>query len=97
MEAELNSPMCRLNPGEECQFDTDWFPTRTESDIRGVTDAALLVRPLRATQLDAGKIRLTGSFGVFYVGRLVVHFTMSEALPSARSKSRRLLRQSLSI
>jgi len=74
MEAELNSPMCRLNPGEECQFDTDWFPTRTESDICGVTDAALLVRPLRATQLDAGKIRLTGSFGVFYAGRLVAHF-----------------------
>jgi len=74
MEAELNSPMCRLNPGEECQFNTDWFPTRTESDIRGVTDAALLVRALRATQLDAGKIRLTGSFGVFYAGRLVAHF-----------------------
>jgi hypothetical protein len=74
MEAELNSPMCRLNPGEECQFDTDWFPTRTESDIYGVTDAAILVHPLRATQLDGSKVRLTGSFGVFYAGRLVAHF-----------------------
>jgi len=74
MEAELNSPMCRLNPGEECQFDTDWFPTRTESDIHGVTDAGILVRALRATQLDGGKVGLTGSFGVFYAGRLVAHF-----------------------
>lgn len=74
MEAELNSPMCRLNPGEECQFNTEWFPTRTESDIRGVTDSGILVRALRATPLDAGKIRLTGSFGVFYAGRLVAHF-----------------------
>jgi len=74
MEAELNSPMCRLNPGEECRFDTDWFPTRTESDIHGVTDAGILVHPLRAIHLDAGKIRLTGSFGVFYAGRLVAHF-----------------------
>jgi hypothetical protein len=81
MEAELNSPMCRLNPGEECQFNTDWFPTRTESDIRGVTDAALLVRALRATQLDGGKIRLTGSFGVFYAGRLVAHFYDERGAP----------------
>ncbi len=28
MEAELNSPMCRLNPEDSCQFNTDWFPTR---------------------------------------------------------------------
>jgi hypothetical protein len=73
MEAELNSPMCRLNPAEECQFDTDWFPTRTESDIHGITDAGILVHALRATQLDGGKIRLTGSFGVFYAGRLIAH------------------------
>ena len=74
MEAELNSPMCRLNPGEECQFDTDWFPTRTESDIHGVTDAGILVRALRATPLNGGKVRLTGTFGVFYPGHLVAHF-----------------------
>ncbi|HET7107425.1 MAG TPA: hypothetical protein VFI38_11495 [Candidatus Acidoferrum sp.] len=81
MEAELNSPMCRLNPGEECQFDTDWFPTRTESDIHGVTDAGLLVRPLRATPLDGGKIRLTGTFGVFYAGHLVAHFYDERGAP----------------
>ena len=74
MEAELNSPMCRLNPGEECRFDTDWFPTRTESDFHGVTDAGILVHPLRASRLDGGKVRLSGSFGVFYAGRLMAHF-----------------------
>jgi hypothetical protein len=74
MEAELNSPMCRLNPAEECQFETDWFPTRAESEIHGVTDAGILVRALRAAQLDGGKVRLSGSFGVFYAGRLIAHF-----------------------
>lgn len=74
MEAELNSPMCRLKPGEECHFDTDWFPTRTESDIQGVGDAALLVRPLRATRLENGNVKLSGSFGVFFVGKLIAHF-----------------------
>jgi hypothetical protein len=74
MEAELNSPMCRLNPGEECRFDTDWFPTRTESEFHGVTDAGILVHPLRASRVDGGKVRLSGSFGVFYAGRLIAHF-----------------------
>jgi len=74
MEAELNSPMCRLNPGEECQFNTEWFPTRSESDILGVTDAGILVRPLRAMRLDGDKVKLAGTFGVFYAGHLVAHF-----------------------
>jgi hypothetical protein len=74
MEAEVNSPMCRLKPAEECHLDTDWFPTRTESDIEGVGEAGILVRPLRAARLANGKVRLSGSFGVFYVGRLVAHF-----------------------
>jgi hypothetical protein len=74
MEAELNSPMCRLKPGEECQFNTEWFPTRSESDIHGVTDAGTIIRPPRAVSLDGEKVRLTGTFGVFYPGRLVAHF-----------------------
>jgi hypothetical protein len=74
MEAEVNSPMCRLKPAEECHLDTDWFPTRAESDIQGVGDVGILVRPLRAARLDNGNVRLSGSFGVFYAGRLVAHF-----------------------
>lgn len=74
MEAELNSPMCHLKPGEECAFDTDWFPTRGESDIREVTDAGILVRPVRATPSADGKVKLSGAFGVFYAGHLVANF-----------------------
>ena len=74
MEAEVNSPTCRLKPGEECHLDTDWFPTRTESNIQGVGDAALVVRPLRATRLDNGSVKLSASFGVFYMGKLMAHF-----------------------
>lgn len=73
MEAELNSPICRLKSGEECRFDTDWFPTRAESDIRDVSDAGILIRPLRGVSLDSGKLKLSGTFGVFYAGHLVAH------------------------
>ncbi len=73
LEAELNSPMCRLRPGESCSFDTEWFPTRAGSDFRSVVDPGVVMRPLQAT-VNNGKLSLTGAFGVFFQGRLVAHF-----------------------
>jgi hypothetical protein len=70
LEAELNSPMCRLRPGESCIMETEWFPTRSGSEFHGVTDAGICIRPLKAT-MQNGKISLSGSFGVFYSGHLV--------------------------
>jgi hypothetical protein len=74
MEAEINSPMCRLRPGEACQLETDWFPTRTDSEFHGVTAAGIITRPFRAVSLENGKVRLSGSFGVFFPGKLLAHF-----------------------
>jgi hypothetical protein len=74
LEAEINSPLCRLRPGESCAFDTEWFPTRAGNEFHTVTDAGTVVRPLRATRLANGKIALSGSFGVFFAGHLVAHF-----------------------
>src|SRR5437016_2488330 len=75
MEAELNSPMVRLDPGESYHFDTEWFPTRADKDFQGVTEAGVILQPLHAVQdAGAGKIRLDGAFGVFFSGKLVVHF-----------------------
>jgi hypothetical protein len=76
LEAEINSPMCHLRPGESCNFDTEWFPTRSGSEFHGATDAGIVLRPLQAdrSEKDNGKIRLSGSFGVFFSGRLIAHF-----------------------
>lgn len=74
LEAEINSPLCRLRPGETCSMDTEWFPTRADNEFHGVTEAGIITRPLRATRLPGGGIRLTGSFGVFFSGRLIAHF-----------------------
>ena len=39
-----------------------------------MTDAGVILKPLHAVQdASAGKIRLVGSFGVFFSGKLVVH------------------------
>jgi hypothetical protein len=74
MEAEINSPLCRLDPGEECHLNTDWFPTRSESDIHSVTDAGIVIRPITSVLLQNGKLRVSGAFGVFFPGHLVAHF-----------------------
>ena len=73
LEAELNSPMCQLRPGDSCSFETEWFPTRAGNEFHGVTDAGILIKPLEARQ-DNGKIRLSGSFGVFFAGQLLARF-----------------------
>ncbi len=74
LEAEINSPLRRLRPGETCNLETEWFPTRAGSEFHAVTDAGIVVRPLRATRLENGKLELSGVFGVFFAGRLVAHF-----------------------
>jgi hypothetical protein len=74
LEAEINSPLCRLRPGESCNLETEWFPTRTGNEFHGVAEPGIVVHPLRAVLLDGGKIGLSGSFGVFFAGRLVAHF-----------------------
>jgi len=70
MEAELNSPMAVLTPGQTYTMDSQWFPTRaSHAPIDTVTDAGLVVRPLTAAR-TAGKIEISGSFGVFFPGEL---------------------------
>ena len=74
LEAEINSPLCRLRPGETCSLETEWFPTRVGSEFHGVTDAGIVIRQLQSTRLENGKIRLSGAFGVFFPGHLVARF-----------------------
>ena len=71
LEAEINSPLCRLRPGESCILDTEWFPARGSSKFQSVSDAGIIMRPLRPSRQPNGKIKLSGDFGVFFAGRLI--------------------------
>ena len=71
LEAEINSPLCRLRPGEACTMDTEWFPTRSGKQFHGATDAGILIQPINATLKPSGMIALSGVLGVFYSGQLV--------------------------
>jgi len=70
LEAEINSPMCRLRPGESCTLDTEWFPTRAGNEFHGVSDAGILIHPLKATRTQNDKVKVSGAFGVFFPGHL---------------------------
>jgi hypothetical protein len=69
MEAELNSPMAVLGPGETYAFDTNWLPSRLSGDLTSVTEAGLVAQPLMARR-NGDNIDLSGSFGVFFPGEL---------------------------
>jgi hypothetical protein len=69
MEAEINSPMVRLQPGEIYALDTNWSPTRTGKEFKTVTNAGVVGSPLVASSTSGG-IVLNGTFGVFVPGKL---------------------------
>ena len=46
MEAEINSPLVELQPGETYSMDTNWWPTRADGQLRDVVDSALFFRRL---------------------------------------------------
>ena len=77
MEAEVNSPMVSLQPGETYAMDTEWYPTRAGSDVLGVTDAGVIEEHLRISRPAASQ-KLTGKFGVFFDGKLLARFLDQE-------------------
>jgi hypothetical protein len=72
MEAEVNSPMVELKPGETYALDTTWYPTRMDQNFKTTTWSGVIGQPLQAKRVPDG-IALMGDFGVFYHGTLVAH------------------------
>ena len=70
MEAELNSPMVSLAPGESYTFKTRWYPTRVGSNFKTETETGAIAEPLRVATSQDG-VKVFGVFGVFYPGKLV--------------------------
>ena len=71
MEAEINSPMVHLEAGASYALDTEWFPVRLGKDLKAVTAAGVIERPLAAA-MSADGVRLSGVFDVFFPGKLRV-------------------------
>ena len=73
MEAEINSPMVDLQPGETYAMDTEWYPTRAGKDVLGVTEGGVIREHLRISWAS-GSQKLTRAYGVFFAGKIVAKF-----------------------
>jgi hypothetical protein len=73
MEAEVDSPMVELAPGESYAMDTTWYPTRMGEAFKTAAYSGVVGTPLAAAASPTG-LALTGDFGVFYAGSLVAHY-----------------------
>lgn len=72
MEAEVNSPMVLLKPGETYALDTKWFPTRIAARAESVTEAGVTSSGLTAARTGKN-VLLSGLFGVFFPGKLTAY------------------------
>jgi hypothetical protein len=72
MEAEVNSPMVLLKPGETYALDTKWFPTRFAGRPESVTETGITGSGLTASR-SGNSVSLSGSFGVFFPGSLTAY------------------------
>jgi hypothetical protein len=72
MEAELNSPMVSLIPGESYRFDTEWFPTRAGDAFVTADETGIVTTPVAAVRTQNGLL-ITGQFGVFFPGKIWVN------------------------
>jgi len=70
MEAEINSPMATLQPGETFAFDTTWHPVSLSQQPRNVATAGVIAAPLTLVR-EGGTVRLKGKLSVFAPGQLV--------------------------
>jgi len=73
MEAELNSPIVNLAPGQTYAMDTTWHPVRISHKPVSVADPGACTAAFEAIRkLDS--VRLRGSFSVFFPGHLEAWF-----------------------
>jgi hypothetical protein len=72
MEAEINSPLIKLDPGASYAMDTNWFPARADSEPKSLTSAGIVCQPLAASLIPKG-LQVSGVFAVFFPGTLRAH------------------------
>ncbi|MEO6910337.1 MAG: hypothetical protein ABI158_05375, partial [Edaphobacter sp.] len=88
MEAEVNSPIVKLQPNQTYAMDTTWNPVKIGAAVQSITDAGVVTQKLSATR-HADNVTLTGTFSVFTSGSL----TAVSMNRGGVEVSRRVLRQ----
>ena len=69
METEVLSPFYSFKPGQSQSFQIEWSACRCAGQVVDVNEAGCVHRPLAVEAVQDG-LKLSGSFGVFDLGRL---------------------------
>ena len=89
MEAEINSPIVTLRPGESHALDTVWHPMAIMAKPQEMHSSGVVVDRLNATHEGKG-VHLHGGFSVFVPGTLVALFFNEHGLEVARQEIERV-------
>ena len=72
MEVEVLSPLIGLKPGEEQTVVREWFAAATPGPLLDTTKGGAINEPLECSEIDEGKLKVAGVFGVFAEGSAVL-------------------------
>jgi hypothetical protein len=74
-ESEIISPYATIEPGQEYTYHYEWYTAKIPSGLGVIdcSDAGVVCQPLTA-KVKNKKLTVTGKFGVFYEGSLVVNY-----------------------
>ncbi len=74
-ESEVISPYAKLNPGQEYTYSYQWYTAKIPAGV-GIVDCSetgVVCEDLAAVR-NGNSIKVTGRFGVFYEGSVVMHY-----------------------
>jgi len=74
MEAEVLSPLRTIQPGETTTFQLEWGACRCGGVIRSVSEAGIIVEPLRLQVQNGDYRHISGEFGVFDTADLLLRW-----------------------
>jgi hypothetical protein len=83
METEVLSPLRIIQPGQVTTFSIEWGACRCSGPIEDVRAAGCTAKPLGATKAG-GQVQLTGQFGVFDAGDLLLAWKDGQGIDLGR-------------
>jgi hypothetical protein len=88
IESEVLSPFASLKPGESYTYHYDWYSAKVppRMPVVACSDVGVVCEPLKAKAAD-GRLRLTGSFGVFYKGSVELSLLDANGKAAARARA----------
>jgi hypothetical protein len=87
MEAEINSPIVKLQPAQTYAMDTVWNPIRIDSPPQRVTKFGVISQKLSAVRHDHS-LTLAGTVSSYASGRLVASFRDNRGVEISRRSIR---------